>query len=153
MRLSAKSRHAVAAMIDLGLKSAARPVALVDILDDHDISLSYLEQIFSRLKDAGLVEGIRGPRGGYRLSRQPAEISIAHIIQAVEDTSYRGRKSRLTGQQSKAHELWDNLSATILQFLGDITLAQYLEKANSAEFAGTKLRRPYKDYLSRKRAA
>ena len=153
MRLSAKSRHAVAAMIDLGLKSAARPVALVDILDDHDISLSYLEQIFSRLKDAGLVEGIRGPRGGYRLSRPPEEISVAGIVQAVEDVSYRGRKSRLTGQQSEAHELWNDLSATILEYLASITLAEYLEKAESAEFNGAKMRRPYQDYLSRKRAA
>ncbi len=153
MRLSAKSRHAVAAMIDLGLKSAARPVALVDILDDHDISLSYLEQIFSRLKDAGLVEGIRGPRGGYRLSRPPEEISVAGIVQAVEDVSYRGRKSRLTGQQSEAHELWNDLSATILDYLASITLAEYLETAESAECNGAKMRRPYQDYLSRKRAA
>ena len=153
MRLSAKSRHAVAAMIDLGLKSATRPVALVDILDEHDISLSYLEQIFSRLKDAGLVEGIRGPRGGYRLSRPSNEISVAAIVRAVEDTSYRGRKSRLTGQQSEAHKLWNSLSAAIFDFLGNITLAEYLEKANSAEFAGATLRRPYEDYLSRKRAA
>ena len=153
MRLSAKSRHAVAAMIDLGLKSATRPVALVDILDDHDISLSYLEQIFSRLKDAKLVEGIRGPRGGYRLSRPPKDISVAEIVQAVEDASYRGRKSRLTGQQSEAHILWNGLSAAIIEFLQNITLAEYLEKANSSEFAGTSMRRPYQDYLSRKRAA
>jgi Rrf2 family iron-sulfur cluster assembly transcriptional regulator len=153
MRLSAKSRHAVAAMIDLGLKSASRPVALVDILDDQDISLSYLEQIFSRLKDAELVEGIRGPRGGYRLSRSAQDISIAQIVRAVEDTSYRGRKSRTTGQPSEAHKLWDSLSGSIFDFLGQISLAEYLDRANSSEFAETGLRRPYEDYISRKRAA
>jgi len=153
MRLSAKSRHAVAAMIDLGIKSARRPVALVDILDDHDISLSYLEQIFSRLKDHGLVEGIRGPRGGYRLSRDAGEITMAQIVDAVEDTSYRGRKSRLTGEKSEAHELWDSLSTQIMGFLDGIPLASLLQKADVAEFSRRGGRRYYEDYLHRRRAA
>ena len=111
MRVSAKSRHAVAALVDLGIKSVHRPVALVDILDDQDISLSYLEQIFGRLKDHGLVEGVRGPRGGYRLSREAGDISVAQIVAAVEDRSFRGRKSRITGQPSEAHRIWDSLSS------------------------------------------
>jgi Rrf2 family iron-sulfur cluster assembly transcriptional regulator len=154
MRLSSKSRHAVAAMIDLGLKSRARPVALVDILDDHDISLSYLEQIFSRLKDSKLVVGIRGPRGGYRLARPAEEISMADIVSAVEDASYRGRKSRVTGRQSPAHELWDQLSERIHDFLDDIKLAELLEKANIAEFARRNPRHfQDSEYLPRRRAA
>lgn len=153
MRLSAKSRHAVAAMIDLGIKSKARPVALVDVLDDHDISLSYLEQIFARLKDSGLVEGIRGPRGGYRLSRPAEEISVAQIVRAVEDTSYRGRKSRLTGEKSEAHRVWDGLSACILSFLDGITLAQYLEKAEASDVVHRSGRRIYDDYVIRRHAA
>ncbi len=153
MRLSAKSRHAVAAMIDLGIKSAKRPVALVDILDDHDISLSYLEQIFSRLKDHGLVEGIRGPRGGYRLPRDAREITVAQIVNAVEDVSYRGRKSRLTGQKSEAHVLWDDLSQQIMGFLGAMSLADLLQKANVPALTRHGGRRYYDDYLHRRRAA
>jgi Rrf2 family iron-sulfur cluster assembly transcriptional regulator len=127
--VSAKSRHAIAAMVDVALKSTHRPVALVDVLDDQDISLSYLEQIFSRLKDHGLVEGIRGPRGGYRLSREAEDISVAQIIASVEDRSFRGRKSRVTGRPSEAHELWDSLSSEIMGFFDGITLTDLLEKA------------------------
>ncbi len=152
MRLSAKSRHAVAAMIDLGLKSVARPVALVDILDDHHISLSYLEQIFSRLKEHGLVEGIRGPRGGYRLGRAAEAITVGQIVRAVEDTSYRGRKSRITGRKSEAHVLWDTLSSDILKFLDGISVADFLNKAGQRDLPQRTIRR-YDDYFSRQRAA
>jgi len=143
MRVSAKSRHAVAAMVDLGLKSVHRPVALVDVLDDQDISLSYLEQIFSRLKDHGLVAGVRGPRGGYRPSRDLADISVAQIVAAVEDPSLRGRKSRITGQPSEAHRLWDGLSAEIMGFLDGITLADLVETARARGYAGAGARRYY----------
>lgn len=154
MRISAKSRHAVAAMIDLGLKSRFRPVALVDVLDDHDISLSYLEQIFSRLKEHKLVEGIRGPRGGYRLARPASEISMADVVAAVEDTSQRGRKSRATGQRSPAHALWDELSGQINDFLDGIKLADMLDKANIKEFARRHPRHfQAEDFGSRRRAA
>lgn len=151
MRVSAKSRHAVAAMVDLGLKSGYRPVALVDVLDDQDISLSYLEQIFSRLKDHGLVEGIRGPRGGYRLSRDLGDISVAQIVAAVEDRSLRGRKSRLTGQPSEAHKLWDGLSSEIMGFLDGITLADLVDKARARGYASARARRYYEP--PRRRAA
>jgi Rrf2 family iron-sulfur cluster assembly transcriptional regulator len=140
-------------MLDLAVKSVCRPVALVDILDEHDISLSYLEQIFSRLKDKGLVQGIRGPRGGYRLSRPATDISVADIVQAVEDRSYRGRKSRITGEPSEAHRLWDNLSEQIMGFLSDISLAALLEKANVSEFVRPGTRRHYQDYLHGREAA
>lgn len=150
MRISAKSRHAVAAMIDLGLKSQQRPVALVDVLDDHDISLSYLEQIFSRLKESKLVEGIRGPRGGYRLARPADEITVADIIGAVEDTSARGRKGRATGRQSVAHELWDDLSQQINDFLDGIKLSELLGRTNITEFAR---RHPRHFQFDKRRAA
>jgi Rrf2 family iron-sulfur cluster assembly transcriptional regulator len=154
MRLSAKSRHAVAAMIDLGLKSQHRPVALVDVLDDHDISLSYLEQIFSRLKEHQLVVGIRGPRGGYRLARDAESISVADIVAAVEDPSHRGRKSRVTGKESLAHGLWNDLSERIRGFLDGIPLSELLGKANIAEFARQHPRH-FRDteYATRRRAA
>ena len=151
MRVSSKSRHAVAAMVDLGLKSVRRPVALVDILDDQDISLSYLEQIFSRLKDYGLVEGVRGPRGGYRLCREASDISVAQIVAAVEDRSFRGRKSRGTGQPSEAHKLWDGLSSEIMGFLDGITLGDLVERARAAGYAGSGARRYYEE--PRRRAA
>ena len=152
MRMSAKSRHAVAAMIDLGLRSVARPVALVDILDDHHISLSYLEQIFSRLKEHGLVEGIRGPRGGYRLARDADQITVGHIVRAVEDASYRGRKSRVTGQKSDAHVLWDTLSADIMAYLDGISIADFMAKADQRALSSQMMRR-YDDFFSRRRAA
>ncbi len=152
MRMSAKSRHAVAAMIDLGLKSVVRPVALVDILDDHHISLSYLEQIFSRLKEHGLVEGIRGPRGGYRLARSPESITVAQIVRAVEDISYRGRKSRVTGRKSEAHILWDSLSADIMAYLGEISVKDFMLRASDRTLPVQTLRR-YEDFFSGRRAA
>ena len=152
MRMSAKSRHAVAAMIDLGLKSVARPVALVDILDDHHISLSYLEQIFSRLKEHGLVEGIRGPRGGYRLARSPESITVAQIVRAVEDASYRGRKSRVTGKKSDAHVLWDILSTDIMAYLGEISVKDFMLRASDRTLPVQTLRR-YEDFFSGRRAA
>lgn len=151
MRVSAKSRHAVAALVDLGMKSTHRPVALVDILDDQDISLSYLEQIFSRLKDHGLVEGVRGPRGGYRLSRPAGDISVAQVVAAVEDRSFRGRKSRITGQPSEAHRLWDSLSSEIMGFLDGITIGDLLEQARSAGLVPAGARRYYE--APRRRAA
>jgi Rrf2 family iron-sulfur cluster assembly transcriptional regulator len=152
MRISAKSRHAIAALVDLGMKANRRPVALVDVLDDQDISLSYLEQIFGRLKEHALVVGVRGPRGGYRLARDAAEISVAQVVNAVEDRSLRGRKSRATGQPSEAHRLWDGLSASVLGFLDRITLADLLEKARAAGHSGVPVRRQYDDY-TRRRAA
>ncbi len=152
MRMSAKSRHAVAAMIDLGLKSVVRPVALVDILDDHHISLSYLEQIFSRLKEHGLVEGIRGPRGGYRLARSPESITVAQIVRAVEDASYRGRKSRVTGKKSDAHVLWDILSTDIMAYLGEISVKDFMLRASDRTLPVQTLRR-YEDFFSGRRAA
>ena len=151
MRVSAKSRHAVAALVDLGIKSVHRPVALVDILDDQDISLSYLEQIFGRLKDHGLVEGVRGPRGGYRLSREAGDISVAQIVAAVEDRSFRGRKSRITGQPSEAHQIWDGLSSEIMGFLDGITLGALLEQVRGSGYVPAGARRYYE--MPRRRAA
>jgi len=151
MRVSAKSRHAVAALVDLGIKSVHRPVALVDILDDQDISLSYLEQIFGRLKDHGLVEGVRGPRGGYRLSREAGDISVAQIVAAVEDRSFRGRKSRITGQPSEAHRIWDSLSSEIMGFLDGITLGDLLEQVRGSGYVPAGARRYYE--MPRRRAA
>ena len=124
----------------------------MDILDDHHISLSYLEQIFSRLKGHGLVQGIRGPRGGYRLASPPEAITVGQIVRAVEDESYRGRKSRITGEKSEAHKLWDALSTDILDFLDGITVADFMCKADECTLSRQTLRR-YDDFFSRRRAA
>jgi Rrf2 family iron-sulfur cluster assembly transcriptional regulator len=153
MKLSAKSRHGVAAMLDLAIKSSHRPVALVDVLDDQDISLSYLEQIFGRLKEGGLVEGVRGPRGGYRLARPVESISIAQVVRAVEDDGQRGRRNRLTGQKSQAHELWDTLSDRFYAFLEGISLADLLARAPRPSVGRFPHRRHYEDYPPRRRAA
>jgi len=116
-------------MVDLAMKSKHRPVALVDILDDQDISLSYLEQLFGRLKEKNLVVGIRGPKGGYRLGLAADAITVGQIVDAVEDYSYRGRKSRITGEQSDAHLVWNMLSGDIQQFLQGLSLTSLMDSA------------------------
>ncbi|MDR3455188.1 MAG: Rrf2 family transcriptional regulator [Rhodoferax sp.] len=125
MRLSTKGRFAVTAMIDLGLRENAGPVSLADIAVRHQISLSYLEQVFSRLRQCALVESTRGPGGGYSLARSAAAISVADIIGAVEDK----RSGGLAGEPRKADaaaamtaELWATLSAQMVAHLQSISL-------------------------------
>ena len=89
MRLSTKSRFAVTAMIDVALREDRGPVALAAISERHQISLSYLEQLFSKLRQAGLVESTRGPGGGYSLGRNPEKISMADIMEAVDAPTTR----------------------------------------------------------------
>ncbi len=153
MRLTSKSRYAVSAMIDLGIKAGRRPVALVDVLDDEDISLSYLEQIFSRLKGGDLVVGVRGPRGGYHLAHPAEEITVGQIIDAVEERNVRARKSRTTGGKSAAHEAWELLSAQISDVLHGITLSQLLDKVDIPAAAKAKSTSSRRTNQSRTRAA
>lgn len=135
MRLSTKGRYAVTAMMDLAIHYGQGPVTLADISENQDISLSYLEQLFARLKKHNLVEGLRGPGGGYRLSRRPDAISVADVITAIGEgidaTLCAGGEDCQDGEQCLTHELWSRLGQEIYDFLNGITLASFLEKGTA----------------------
>ncbi len=132
MRLTTKGRYAVTAMLDLALNNNQGPITLADISQRQGISLSYLEQLFSRLRRQGLVVSTRGPGGGYRLGRLADEIVIAEIISAVDEnvdaTKCKGLKNCNDSRACLTHQLWTDLSDEIREFLDGITLAQVLEK-------------------------
>ena len=132
MRLSTKGRYAVTAMLDLAIHHGEGAVTLADISAAQGISLSYLEQLFARLRKHGLVEGIRGPGGGYQLSRPPAEISVADVIDAIGEgidvTLCGGRTDCQDGERCLTHELWQQLGNRIHEFLTSVTLASFLER-------------------------
>lgn len=130
MRLTTKGRFAVTAMIDLALNAQNNAVKLNSISERQHISLSYLEQLFSKLRRAGLVESIRGPGGGYVLGRDAGEINIAQIIAAAEDeldaTLCKGKANCQSGAPCLTHNLWENLNHTINAYLSSVTLAGLL---------------------------
>ena len=130
MRLTTKGRFAVTAMIDLALNAQNNAVKLNSISERQQISLSYLEQLFSKLRRAGLVESIRGPGGGYILGRDAGEINIAQIIAAAEDeldaTLCKGKANCQSGAPCLTHNLWKNLNHTINAYLSSVTLAGLL---------------------------
>jgi len=136
MRLSTKGRYAVMAMADLaGHAAESKPVALADIAERQDISLSYLEQLFAKLRRGGLVTSVRGPGGGYRLSRPSAELRIADIIVAVDEpiaaTRCSGGSAKgctKTGARCVTHDLWEELGHQIHIFLSSVSLADVVEK-------------------------
>ena len=122
MKLSTKGRHAVTAMMELALQHNKGPVTLADISAQQAISISYLEQLFARLRQHGLVNGMRGPGGGYCLSRPAGEITIAEILSTVDDVSRRDDMPEGTGAQ-----LWVHLSNRIYDYLDSITLSDAIE--------------------------
>ena len=132
MRLTTKGRYAVTAMLDLAINHTKGPITLADISQRQGISLSYLEQLFSRLRKRGLVDSTRGPGGGYRLSRSADTIVIADVIAAVDETvdatKCKGQKNCRDSRACLTHQLWTDLSEQIREFLSDITLAQVLDK-------------------------
>ena len=139
MRLTTKGRYAVTAMIDLALHQGQCPVTLQDIAVNQEISLSYLEQLFARLRQGGLVRGTRGPGGGYRLAQDASEVSIAGIITAVDEkadlTRCGGKSDCQQGEECLTHELWAELSEKIYQFLDDISLADLIQRPRVREVA------------------
>jgi Rrf2 family iron-sulfur cluster assembly transcriptional regulator len=132
MRLTTKGRYAVTAMLDLALHGDKSPVSLADISGRQEISLSYLEQLFAKLRRAGLVSSVRGPGGGYRLSRSGSEIFAAEIIDAVNEavdaTGCGGEANCQDGEVCLTHFLWADLSHQIHDFLGAISLASLVER-------------------------
>lgn len=132
MRLSTKGRYAVTAMMDLAIHDRKGPVTLADISSCQDISLSYLEQLFAKLRKSGLVKGVRGPGGGYRLAKARSDISIAQIICAVDEkvdaTMCSGEENCQKGERCLTHELWMGLSKRIYEFLDGISLEDFLSR-------------------------
>ena len=132
MRLTTKGRYAVTAMLDLAFHSQTRPVTLTDIATRQTISLSYLEQLFARLRKAGMVKGVRGPGGGYTLSRKARDINIADIIEAVDETvdstKCGGKANCHNEEPCLTHDLWMGLSDQIRAYLKQISLGQLLER-------------------------
>lgn len=132
MRLTTKGRYAVTAMLDLAFHSQIKPVTLTDIAARQTISLSYLEQLFARLRRAGMVKGVRGPGGGYKLCRKTSDINIADIITAVDeslDSSKCGGEANCQKEQAcLTHDLWMGLSEQIRDYLENISLADLLDK-------------------------
>jgi Rrf2 family transcriptional regulator, iron-sulfur cluster assembly transcription factor len=139
VKLTSKGRYAVTAMLDLAFHSQAGPVTLSQISLRQDISLSYLEQLFTRLRKQNLVGSTRGPGGGYRLNRSADRIAIAEIIAAVDETvettRCNGAGNCQQGHRCLTHELWDDLSQQIYRFLNDITLASLMEEERIQEVA------------------
>lgn len=132
MRLTTKGRYAVTAMLDLAIHCQDGPITLFDISQRQGISLSYLEQLFSRLRKRKLVDSARGPGGGYRLSRNADAISVAEVVAAVDETvdatRCKGLKNCNDTDVCLTHQLWSDLSNQIRDFLHSITLAQVIEK-------------------------
>ena len=138
MRLSTKGRYAVMAMADLARHDGQGAVSLAEIAARQDISLSYLEQLFARLRRNGLVKSARGPGGGYRLALPPAETSVGAIVVAVDEPlkvtrcAGAGRGCMPKGELCLTHHLWEELGQRIQDFLDGVSLADVLER----RFAG-----------------
>lgn len=134
MKLTSKGRYAVTAMLDVAIHAAEGPVSLADISERQGISLSYLEQLFSRLRKHGLVNSIRGPGGGYRLGKCSAQIFVADVISAVDEsinaTKCGGKGDCQSGSQCLTHSLWTDLSLRIEEFLQGISLSELVEQRN-----------------------
>ncbi len=132
MKLTAKGRYAVTAMLDLAVHANEGPISLADISERQGISLSYLEQLFAKLRRNHLVASVRGPGGGYRLSRDSGDICVAEIIDSVDEnvdaTKCGGSSDCQHGEICLTHELWTDLSDQIHQFLSGIDLASIIAK-------------------------
>ncbi|OOF83641.1 Fe-S cluster assembly transcriptional regulator IscR [Rodentibacter ratti] len=134
MKLTSKGRYAVTAVLDIALNAESGPVSLADISERQNISLSYLEQLFAKLRRDGLVKSVRGPGGGYRLGLSSDKISVGMIISAVNEnihvTKCLGRGNCQNGKECLTHALWEDLSNRIESFLNEITLAELVSKRN-----------------------
>ena len=135
MRLTTKGRYAVTAMLDLAINQGKGPIALADIAQRQGISLSYLEQLFAKLRRRSLVSSVRGPGGGYNLARLASEIPVAEVIAAVDenvDTTKCNREGNChNGQPCLTHDLWLDLSDRIYEYLNRITLQQLVDRRDA----------------------
>lgn len=140
MKLTSKGRYAVTAMLDVALHSQQGPVPLADISERQAISLSYLEQLFARLRRENLVTSVRGPGGGYQLGKSPIDIAIGEVIRAVDEsvdaTRCQGQSDCQGGERCLTHTLWQDLSDRISSFLNSITLGELMSQHEVKEVAG-----------------
>jgi Rrf2 family iron-sulfur cluster assembly transcriptional regulator len=131
MRLTTRGRFAVTAMVDLALRPGTAPTTLAEISARQKISLSYLEQLFGKLRRRGLVASVRGPGGGYRLAKDMAQIAVADIILAVDEsldaTQCGGKENCREEQKCITHDLWVKLNQHLLDYLGAVSLKQLVD--------------------------
>ncbi|PKO89639.1 MAG: Fe-S cluster assembly transcriptional regulator IscR [Betaproteobacteria bacterium HGW-Betaproteobacteria-10] len=131
MRLTTKGRFAVTAMIDLALRGEAGPVALASVSERQKISLSYLEQLFGKLRRYNLVDSVRGPGGGYCIARPLELVTVADIIRAVDEqldaTQCGGRENCHDEHRCMTHDLWSTLNFKMYEYLSSVTLAELVE--------------------------
>lgn len=139
MKLTTKGRYAVTAMLDLALHAQKGPVSLADISERQGISISYLEQLFSKLRKNELVSSVRGPGGGYRLSRDGNDIFVAQIIDAVDEkvdvTRCAGNGNCQDGETCLTHDLWQDLSNQLHRFLSEISVQSLVDRAEIRKVA------------------
>ena len=129
MKLSGKGRYAIKAMINIALNNTQKPKTLLEISKHQGISLSYLEQLFALLRKHNLVSGVRGPGGGYKLSVDPKDITIAQIINAINSD-----KPNMASNESKDQVIWDKFSDRLCNYLETVTLGNLIEEGSSSEF-------------------
>ncbi|BAU48133.1 transcriptional regulator [Sulfurifustis variabilis] len=139
MKLTTKGRYAVTAMLDLALHYEKGTVTLADIARRQGISLSYLEQLFAKLRRCGLVDSVRGPGGGYNLAAHPSKITVAQIVAAINEnidaTRCGGERNCQGDEACLTHQLWEELSTRIYEFLNGITLAELVTRPHVQEVA------------------
>jgi Rrf2 family iron-sulfur cluster assembly transcriptional regulator len=139
VRLTTKGRYAVTAMLDLAFHQSQGPITLADIAQRQSISLSYLEQLFSRLRKSTLVNSVRGPGGGYVLGRLAEEIFIAEVITAVDEkvdtTRCGGSHNCQDNERCLTHDLWNDLSDQIYDYLSQISLGDLMERRGVRQVA------------------
>lgn len=132
MRLTTKGRFAVTAMMDLALRGEDGPVALAGVAERQSISLSYLEQLFGKLRRYKLVDSVRGPGGGYRIARPLERVTVADIIRAVDEhldaTQCGGQENCQDEHRCMTHELWSTLNAKMFDYLASVTLADLVDR-------------------------
>ena len=137
MRLTTKGRFAVTAMIDLAMQCGSGPVTLAEISQRQKISLSYLEQLFSKMRRRVLVDSVRGPGGGYRLAKDMAQVSVADIILAVDEpvdsTQCGGKENCHDGQKCITHDLWANLDQHVVDYLSAVTLKRLVDEQKATQ--------------------
>ena len=148
MQLTTKARYAVTAMLDLATNESTKPVTLDLISQRQNISLSYLEQLFAKLRKASLVKSVRGPGGGYLLNINPEDVTLTQIIEAVDENidlrRCQGLKNCLRGQKCLSHHLWCEVSDQIRNFLSTRNLQQVIDDYNANEVTREITREPVK---------
>ena len=157
MRLTTKGRFAVTAMVDLALSQGKNPVTLAAISERQKISLSYLEQLFGKLRRRALVDSVRGPGGGYRLAKDMAQISVADVILAVDEildsTQCGGRENCRDENKCITHNLWAKLNEHIFSYLGAVTLKQLVDEQRAGQDGVVQVRDMREILQKRERAA